>query len=59
MERSTWTDTRLDDRFDHVDHELALLRSEINDLRLVIIRGNWAVIAGLVGVIAAVIARGV
>jgi hypothetical protein len=59
VERSTWTDTRLDDRFDHVDSELALLRSAINDLRLVIIRGNWAVIAGLVAVIAAILARGV
>ena len=69
MERSTWTDNRLDDRFDHVDRELSLLRSdmregfsgvrgEINDLRLVIIRGNWTVVAGLIGVIAAILARG-
>ena len=49
----------IDDRFDEIDRELGVLRSEIKDLRLVIIRGNWAVIAGLVGVIAAVIARGV
>jgi hypothetical protein len=69
VERSTWTDDRLDDRFDHVDRELSLLRSEmregfsgvrgeINDLRLVIIRGNWTVMAGLIGVIAAILARG-
>ena len=69
MERSTWTDDRLDDRFDHVDRELSLLRSEmregfsgvrgeINDLRLVILRGNWTVMAGLIGVIAAILARG-
>ena len=69
MERSTWTDDRLDDRFDHVDRELSLVRSEmregfsgvrgeINDLRLVIIRGNWTVMAGLIGVIAAILARG-
>ena len=97
MERSTWTDNRLDDRFDHVDRELSLLRSEmregfsgvrgeingvrgeitgvrgeingvrgeitgvrgeINDLRLVIIRGNWTVMAGLIGLIAAILARG-
>ena len=69
MERSTWTDNRLDDRFDHVDRELSLLRTEmregfsgvrgeINDLRLVIIRGNWTVMAGLIGVIAAILARG-
>jgi len=90
VERSTWTDNRLDDRFDHVDRELSLLRSdmregfsgvrgeikgvrgeingvrgeingvrgEINDLRLVIIRGNWTVMAGLIGVIAAILARG-
>jgi hypothetical protein len=69
VERSTWTDNRLGDRFDHVDRELSLLRSEmregfsgvrgeINDLRLVIIRGNWTVMAGLIGVIAAILARG-
>jgi hypothetical protein len=69
VERSTWTDNRLDDRFDHVDRELSLLRTEmregfsgvrgeINDLRLVIIRGNWTVMAGLIGVIAAILARG-
>jgi hypothetical protein len=70
MERAAWTDARLDDRFNHVDGGLSQLRSEmregfaevrteINDLRLVIIRGNWAMIAGLVGVIAAILARGV
>jgi len=83
VERSTWTDNRLDDRFDHVDRELSLLRTEmregfsgargeinwvrgeingvrgeINDLRLVIIRGNWTVMAGLIGLIAAILARG-
>jgi hypothetical protein len=34
------------------------VRGEINDLRLVIIRGNWTVMAGLIGVIAAILARG-
>ena len=49
----------LDDRFDAIDRELGLLRSEINELRLAIIRGNWALMAGLIGVIAAILARGV
>jgi len=35
------------------------LRTEVNDLRLVIIRGNWALMVGPVGVIAAILARGV
>jgi hypothetical protein len=73
VERPAWTDVRLDDRFDQidkrfdqvdqrfdrVDQELGVLRSEMNDLRLVIIRGNWALMAGLIGVIAAILARGV
>ena len=29
MERSAWTDERLDDRFDHIDAELRALRVEI------------------------------
>ncbi len=29
MERSAWTDERLDDRFDHIDAELRALRAEI------------------------------
>jgi len=38
--------------------EISGVRGEINDLRLVIIRGNWTVTAGLIGVIAAILARG-
>lgn len=29
MERSAWTDERLDDRFDHIDAELRELRQEM------------------------------
>lgn len=67
--RSTWTDERLDDRFDHIDSELKLLRmemrdgfagvrAEINDLRGIMIRFNGAMVIGLLGVIAAILARG-
>jgi hypothetical protein len=31
MERSAWTDKRLEDRFDHVDGELSSLRTEMHD----------------------------
>jgi hypothetical protein len=37
----------------------AELRTEINDLRLVMLRAGGAMIVGLVGVIAAILARGV
>jgi hypothetical protein len=44
--------------FSGVRGEIKGVRGEINDLRLVIIRGNWTVMAGLIGVIAAILARG-
>jgi hypothetical protein len=76
MERSTWTDERLSDRFDQidrrfdqVDREISALRtemrdgftevrSEINDLRLIMIRFQGAMLVTLLGVIAAILARG-
>jgi hypothetical protein len=80
MERSAWTDKRLEDRFDHVDRELSSLRTEvhgefravrtdmregftevrgeINDLRLIMIRFQGAMLIALLGVIAAILARG-
>jgi hypothetical protein len=80
MERSAWTDKRLEDRFDHVDGELSSLRTEvhgefravrtdmregfaevrgeINDLRLIMIRFQGAMLIALLGVIAAILARG-
>ena len=33
MERSAWTDRRLDDRFDRIDTELAEIRTDIRELR--------------------------
>jgi hypothetical protein len=33
MERSAWSDARLDDRFDHIDGELAALRADFRGLR--------------------------
>jgi hypothetical protein len=32
--RSTWTDERLDDRFDHIDGELRGLRTDVRELRV-------------------------
>jgi hypothetical protein len=80
MERSAWTDARLDDRFDHVDSELANLRTgmregfaevrsemgamrselsgQIEALRMMIFRGQIATTVALLGVIAAILARG-
>ena len=91
MERSAWTDKRLEDRFDHVDGELSSLRTEmhdefravrtemregfaevrgemregfaevrgeLNDLRLIMIRFQGAMLIALLGVIAAILARG-
>ena len=88
MERTAWTDARLDDlshrmdagfsrldsdlrdlreeggrRFDAVDRRIDSLgteiRGEIEALRLTILRVGGGMMIGLVGVIAAVLARGV
>jgi hypothetical protein len=91
VERTTWTDQRLDDlssrvdrgfervdqrfqqvdrRFDQVDRRFeetnrriyALgyeLRTEIDSLRVTILRVGGGMMVGLLGVIAAVLARGV
>jgi hypothetical protein len=69
MERTAWTDERLDDlakrmdagfgRLDQDIRELRTeLRSEIRELRITLIRVGGAMMAGLVGVIAAVLAGG-
>lgn len=63
---------RIDERFDHVEaglkevkEEIKGLRREINDLREALLslhttmhRGNLATIAGLVGVIGAILVKG-
>jgi hypothetical protein len=66
MERAAWTDERLDDLarrmdagFARVDADLRELRGEIDALRITLIRVGGGIMAGLVGVIAAVLARGV
>jgi hypothetical protein len=69
MERVAWTDERLDDlsrrmdagfaRMDADIRELgAEVRSEIGGLRLTLLRVGGGLMIGLVGVIAAVLARG-
>jgi hypothetical protein len=70
MERVAWTDERLDDlsrrmdagfaRLDADIRELrAELRNEIGGLRLTLVRVGGGIMVGLVGVIAAVLIRGV
>jgi hypothetical protein len=77
VERTAWTDERLDDLarrmdagFERVDGDIrelrteirdmrAELRSEIDALRVTLIRVGGGMMAGLVGVIAAVLVRGV
>jgi hypothetical protein len=74
MERTAWTDERLDDlsrrmdsRFDRVDADVrdlrtevrtqgVELRGEIDAVRITLIRVGGGIMAGLVGVIAAVLA---
>jgi hypothetical protein len=63
MERPAWTDERLDDLtrrvdagFNRIDTDIRELRGEITMLRTTLIRVGGGVMAGLVGVIAAVLA---
>lgn len=72
MERGAWTDGSLDDRFDQIDRrfdqvdrrfdrvdtELRDIRGEISDLRSILIRFNGGIMVGLLGLIAAILARG-
>jgi hypothetical protein len=69
MERSVWTDARIDDRFDQIDrrfdrieHELVMLRTEMQagfaEVRQAIFRTNLTLIAAMVGLLAAILARG-
>jgi hypothetical protein len=69
MERSVWTDERLSDRFDHIDRELSDLRSEMRDLRLemregfadlrsLMIRLHLGTLIPMLGLFAALVARG-
>lgn len=66
---SAWTDERLDDRFDQLDSRLdrlerksdqgfAELRAELHVLQATLVRVGGGMMAGLVGVIAAVLVRG-
>jgi hypothetical protein len=63
VERTAWTDERLDDLtrrvdvgFNRVDTDIRELRGEITMLRTTLIRVGGGIMAGLVGVIAAVLA---
>jgi tetrahydromethanopterin S-methyltransferase subunit G len=49
---------QVDRRFDRVDSELRDLRGEMNGLRAILIRFNGGIMVGLLGVIAAILARG-
>ena len=62
VERTAWTDERLDDLanrvdagFARVDADMRELRAEIGGLRLTLLRVGGGIMVGLVGVIAAVL----
>jgi hypothetical protein len=58
MERTMWTDERLDDLAQRMDAGFDRLDREIRDLRLVMLQIGGAMMVGLVGVIATVLASG-
>ena len=72
VERTAWTDARLDDltrrvdagfdrvdaQFNRVDTDIRELRGEVAMLRTTLIRVGGGIMAGVVGVIAAVLASG-
>lgn len=62
MERSVWTDERLDDLaqkvdagFDRVDNDIRELRSDIGALRSVIMQVGVGLMIGMAGVIASIL----
>jgi hypothetical protein len=56
MERAMWTDERLDDRFDGLDRTLDRIDRDIRDLRTLVFQLWGSNIAGLLIVIATVLA---
>jgi hypothetical protein len=65
MERSRWTDERLDDfaaaignRFDRVDREFDRVHQDIYELRQWIFRLTIGMSIGFISVLAAILARG-
>jgi hypothetical protein len=63
MERTMWTDERLDDMshrmdagFDRVDNDIRELRSDIGSLRSVIMQVGVGLMIGMAGVIASILA---
>ena len=62
MERTAWTDDRLDDvanrmdaGFARVDADIRELRAEIGGLRLTLLRVGGGIMVGLVGAITAIL----
>jgi hypothetical protein len=62
MERTMWTDERLDDLahrvdagFDRVDNDIRELRSDIGSLQSVIMQVGAGLMVGMVGVIASIL----
>ena len=62
VERTAWTDERLDDLgnrmdagFARVDADIRELRAEIGGLRLTLLRVGGGIMVGLAGVIAAIL----
>jgi hypothetical protein len=62
MERTMWTDERLDDLsnrvdagFDRVDSDIRELRGDIGSLRLVIMQVGVGLMIGMAGVIASIL----
>jgi hypothetical protein len=65
MERTMWTDERLDDLsnrvkagFDRVDSDIRELRSDIGSLRSVIMQVGVGLMIGMAGVIASILVSG-
>jgi hypothetical protein len=56
MERTMWTDERLNDRFDNLDRTLERVDRDIRDLRTLVFQLWGSNIAGLLIVIATVLA---
>jgi hypothetical protein len=64
MERTMWTDERLDDLshrmdagFDRVDREISELRADMREMRTLIFQLWGSTVIGMIGVIATVLVR--
>jgi hypothetical protein len=56
MERTTWTDERLTDAVDRLQHEMHEMRADLREMRQTMMYGFIALSVGQLGIVATIVA---